>query len=137
MTTILTEQGPVEVTAGPGAEGQLWLSAEDTEAVSGWTMKPEGLCRGDICVPVPGGRTADYLRGDLINLAAFWRRMDKPLAHSRDGQSWAFGEAAGARAASLKSLQAPDFSLPDLDGALHSLSEFRGKKVFLATWASW
>ena len=32
---------------------------------------------------------------------------------------------------------APDFTLPDLDGKLHSFSELRGKKVFLATWASW
>lgn len=137
MATVLTERGPVEVTAGPGAEDQLWLTADDTAAVSGWTMKPEGLCRGAICVPVPGGEAQDYLRRDLINLAAFWRRMEKPLAHSRDGETWAFGEAAADRAARLKSLQAPDFSLPDLDGAPHCLSDYRGKKVLLATWASW
>ena len=28
-------------------------------------------------------------------------------------------------------------TLPDITGKLHSLSDFRGKKVFLATWASW
>ena len=32
---------------------------------------------------------------------------------------------------------APDFTLPDLDGNLYSLSDFRGKKVFLLCWASW
>ena len=32
---------------------------------------------------------------------------------------------------------APDFALPDLDGRVHRLSDFRGRKVFLATWASW
>jgi peroxiredoxin len=34
-------------------------------------------------------------------------------------------------------LEAPDFTLPDIDGQLHSLSDFLGKKVFLVTWASW
>ena len=34
-------------------------------------------------------------------------------------------------------LTAPDFSLPDLEGREHSLSDYRGNKVFLATWASW
>ena len=37
----------------------------------------------------------------------------------------------------LEELEAPDFTLPDIDGTPRSLSELRGKKVFLATWASW
>ena len=137
MTVVLTERGPVEVVAGPGCEGQLWLSAQDTQAVSGWTMKPEGLCHDEICVPVPGDQADNFVRDGMVNLAAFWRHMDKPLAHSRSGDAWAFGDGAQARATSLTSLAAPDFSLPDLDGGVHSLSDFRGKKVFLATWASW
>ena len=46
-------------------------------------------------------------------------------------------ESAGTRAQALESLVAPDFSLPDLDGKLHSLSEQRGKKVLLIAYASW
>ena len=30
-----------------------------------------------------------------------------------------------------------DFTLPDLQGNLYSLADFRGKKVVLACWASW
>jgi peroxiredoxin len=37
----------------------------------------------------------------------------------------------------LTSLEAPDFALPDLDGKMHSLSDYRGKKVFVVSWASW
>jgi peroxiredoxin len=37
----------------------------------------------------------------------------------------------------LSSLAAPDFTLPDIDGNSHSLSDFRGKKILLLTWASW
>ncbi len=31
----------------------------------------------------------------------------------------------------------PDFLLPTLDGELHSLSEYRGKKILLFHFASW
>lgn len=33
--------------------------------------------------------------------------------------------------------EAPDFTLADIDGASHRLSDFRGKKVLLVFWASW
>jgi peroxiredoxin len=32
---------------------------------------------------------------------------------------------------------APAFALPDLDGRRHRLSDHRGNKVLLVTWASW
>ena len=47
------------------------------------------------------------------------------------------GDGAAERTRRLASLQAPDFSLPDLDGKEHRLSDYRGKKVFLTTWSSW
>jgi cytochrome oxidase Cu insertion factor (SCO1/SenC/PrrC family) len=32
---------------------------------------------------------------------------------------------------------APDFTLADMEGKKYSLSDFRGKKVLLALWATW
>jgi peroxiredoxin len=37
----------------------------------------------------------------------------------------------------MQSLEAPDFTLPDLEGRPHALRDYRGKKVFLVSWASW
>ncbi len=53
------------------------------------------------------------------------------------GEVWVLGVGAAARSRALQSLVAPDFTLPDLDGRLHALSDHRGKKVLLVTWASW
>lgn len=100
-------------------------------------MRKEGLCRGDICVPVPSAETDKFVRDGAINLPTFWRHMKKPFAKNDNGNVWVFGEASGVRAAALETLEAPNFSLPDLTGNSHSLVDYRGKKVLLATWASW
>ncbi|MGI9659669.1 MAG: peroxiredoxin family protein [Gaiellaceae bacterium] len=46
------------------------------------------------------------------------------------------GKAGGASGPAVGSV-APDFALPDLDGVEHRLSDFRGRKVILLSWASW
>ena len=136
MPTLLTDQG-VTTVAGRADGDNLWLAASDAERATGWTLKPEGLCKGDICVPVPRNRAGEFVAGNEINIARFWRHMDLPEAHDASGDIWVLGESAQNRAARLQSLEAPDFSLPDLDGHAHSLAEQRGKKVLLVSWASW
>jgi AhpC/TSA family len=137
MATLLTETTET-VLPDARVEGErLWLSPADLEAATGWSPRPEGLCRGPVCVPVPPGRERDFLRDGRVDVAALWRHQGQPLVHSADGSAWALGTAAADRAAALRSLQAPDFTLPDRDGRPHSLSAHRGKKVLLVSWASW
>ena len=50
---------------------------------------------------------------------------------------WSFGEIPVVRGAFLESRIAPDFSVPDRQGRLVRLSQFRKKKVLVVTWASW
>ena len=135
--TILSDIG-AETVSGATAEGDaLWLIPTDVERATGWTMKPEGLCRGPVCIPAPPASRDGFVRSDAINIAAFWRHMDAPVAVSDAGDIWVLGERADARAEALESLMAPDFELPDVDGKPHRLSDYRGQKVLLATWASW
>lgn len=134
--TLLLESGPAEVEAR--AEGEaLWLAAADAAAATGWELKPEGLCRGPVCVPVPPGRDEEFARGGEIDLAAFWRLMGKPLLRDEAGETWLLGEDAASHAEAMRTLEAPDFALPDLDGRVHRLSDYRGHRVLLVTWASW
>ena len=137
MTTLLTETTETPLPADRVQGERLWLSPAELETATGWSSKPEGLCRGSVCVPIPAGREQEFLRGSQIDVAAFWRHLGQPLAHSDDGGTWVLGASAADRAAALRSLQAPDFTLPDRDGRPHSLSEHRGKKVLLVSWASW
>src|SRR2546428_8783896 len=122
------------------AEGEaLWLSPAELARAAGWELKPEGLCRDALCVPVPPA--AAWMRGrdaDLrVDLAGLSRHMGQPVAASPEHAVWSIGEAAEDAADRLRSLEAPDFTLPDIDGNLYRLSTFRGRKVFLLAWASW
>jgi hypothetical protein len=137
MITLLHEQSENVCSTGRANGDDLWIGAQEFAAATGWQLKPEGLCRADICVPVPSGRAADYVSADALNAAAFWQRMGHPVVHDAAGEVWVLGTRAADRTSALTSLEAPDFTPPDLAGAPHSLSEHRGKKVLLATWASW
>jgi hypothetical protein len=67
MITVLNEQSET-IYAQARADGEdLWISAPEFEAATGWSMKPEGLCRGDICLPVPREQAADFVDGDVFN----------------------------------------------------------------------
>ena len=135
MTTILTESGAADVSLADG-DG-LWLAREDVAGATGWTLKPEGFCKDDICVPIPAGRESEFVSDSAVNVGAFWALMDKPAVSNSAGDAWYLGEGAADRNAALESLEAPNFTLRDLDGNMHSLTHFRGKRVLLATWASW
>jgi hypothetical protein len=137
MTTVLTESGATMLPQAQADGDALWLAREDVPRASGWTLKPEGLCHGDICVPVPRHDGDQYIRHSQVNIAAFWRLLGRPVLHDAAGSTWMLGAAAADRAKALKTLEAPDFRLPDLDGKLHALSDYRGKRVFLTTWSSW
>jgi hypothetical protein len=137
MITLLHEQSETTCSTGRASGEDLWIGAQEFAAATGWSLKPEGLCRGDTCVPVPPGHAADYVSGDALNAAAFWRRMHGPVVYDAAGEAWVLGAGAADRTMALQSLEAPDFALPDLAGKTGTLSEHRGKKVLLATWASW
>lgn len=137
MVVVLHEAEVKEVPAGDGAHGQLWIPADDTERVCGWRWQGDRLRRNGAEVGPPDGEADAFVRAGQVNLAAFWRHLGKPALASAAGDVWVLGASAEERADALQSLQAPDFTLPDLEGQRHCLSDFRGRKVFLASWASW
>ena len=98
---------------------------------TGWTVKPEGACRDDACVPLPAGA----LREGAVDLPSFASRLRMPLLHDEENGLWSLGPSGGGRA--LSSAVAPELVLPTLTGEPFPLSALRGKKVLIAAWASW
>jgi hypothetical protein len=115
--------------------GRVRLAAEDVRDALGWELKPEGLCRDAVCIPVRDGDALVDAAGLCLERLA--ELLDRPLALDADERCAALLAGHGARGAELASLEAPDFELPDLSGATHRLSDHRGKKVLLIAYASW
>jgi hypothetical protein len=106
----------------------------DFSSETGWELKPEGACRGDVCIPLPKG-TVSNGRVDVNVLA---NRLGMPLVYDEAESMWALGPAAGVTRHALATAVAPELQLPDLrTGELFNLSSLRGQKVLLVAWASW
>jgi hypothetical protein len=130
---VIDDGRPVAVTAHVDADG-VRLPAESVRAALGWEVRPQGVCRGDVCVPLPGAADLDA-RG--IELARLAEGLCRPLALDAAEGAAALAAPVEERRRALASLEAPDFTLPDLDGRPHRLRDQRGRKVMLVAYASW
>jgi hypothetical protein len=111
---------------------RLQVPAEALAERTGWDIKPEGACKGEVCVPLPAGTKAD---DGTVDVAVFAERMRMPLVHDEEQGLWALGPESGGRA--LTTAVAPELTLPDVDGNPFTLSSLHGQKVLLVAWASW
>lgn len=118
------------------AEGdRILIDPEQLPDALGWQLKPEGLCRDDACVPVRDS-SALFVDGRL-DVVAVAGALGRPTAVDAEAGVVAVALPAEQRRQALDSLQAPSFTLPDLDGASHQLEEWRGTKKLLVAFASW
>ncbi len=108
---------------------RLDIDAVAFELATGWKIKPEGACKGDVCVPL------DRSSGAGFDLVATAERLGMAIVADVDAGMWSIGPASlGGR--SLTTAEAPELCLPDvLTGEDVNLSSFRGTKVVLASWA--
>lgn len=105
------------------------MTRAEFEEGTGWLLKPEGACRGDVCIPL-----ADPPTGDRVDVAALATQIGLPVVTAESHGISAIGPAsAGAR--TLVSAQAPELRLPDLDGNEFALSSLQGQKVMLVAWS--
>lgn len=108
------------------------LSAAEFTAGTGWQPTPQGLCRGDVCVPAPGVLAAD----GTIDVLAAAGRLGMPVVHDTEHRLTAVGPGSST-GRMLSSAMAADPALIDRDGAEFRLSQLRGRKVVLVAWASY
>ncbi len=103
---------------------RLDLDSDAFQAGTGWEIKPEGACKGEVCVPLSG----DF---ELTDAA---QRLGMALVADEAHGLWALGPESLTSHA-LVSAEAPDLVLDDIDGNEFHLSSLRGQKVLLVAWA--
>jgi len=110
---------------------ELAVDPADFAARTGWEAKPQGLCKGEACVPAPGAVRSD----GKLDVQVVAGRLGMPLVHDAEHGLWALGPESGGRA--LTTAQLPDISLPDRNGEPFHFSSLVGRKAIMIAWASW
>jgi|SRR5947209_2552485 len=131
-TIISDDVRTVEATS---ADGRLLVAPERLVEALGWELKPQGLCRDDVCVPVRD--QAALFRGEDLDLSAVAAALGRPAVVDAAAGMAAVAMDADGRRQALDSLHAPSFVLDDLDGGPHPLEEWLGRKKLLVAFASW
>jgi hypothetical protein len=112
---------------------ELWIGKRDLPRVNGFTLKPQGACRADLCIPIP----KDMVRGNYFNLTAFAKKAGQQVVADAEARVWSFGEMQALGGGLSNTRMAPDITVPDRLGRPVHLAGFRGKKALVVTWASW
>lgn len=108
---------------------RLSTSVAEFARETGWEAKPEGLCRGEICVPAPGA-----ISGGTVDVSVAAEKLGMPIVEGSG--VYAIGPATlGGKA--LATAVAPDPEFANFDGSTFKLSSLRGKKVVLVAWSSY
>lgn len=113
---------------------ELSVDADELERRTGWALKPEGACKGEVCVPLPPH--ADMGRG-RVDVGMLAERLGMPVVHDEASSLWAMGPESAVTGRVLTTAKLPEIVLPDLDGNEVAISSLRGQKVLLVAWASW
>lgn len=134
MATVINDTQHVEVDA---VLDDRWLMQADAfEALTGWTLKPEGMCRESVCAPIYR-KAAVLPEAGLIDLAEVAPVIGLTAVVDVARGVAALGASAASRGESMTTLQAPSFTLPDMHGKPVSLHDFDRRKVLLLAWSSW
>ena len=106
----------------------LDLDPKAFEERTGWSIKPQGACKGEVCVPLGGEATVERLA----------ERLGMPLVADPSHGIWALGPESGVTGRALTTAVMPEITLPDVrTGDPFLLSSLKGQKVLLVAWASW
>jgi peroxiredoxin len=99
------------------------LDDESLARALGWTLKPEGLCRDETCLPLLGRSVLEAL-----GLLVVTDEEVGVVAVARSAETHHRESATG---------KAPALDLTDVDGGPVSFDDLSGHKRVLVTWASW
>lgn len=119
-------------------ESGQFIPAAQLESLFGWTIKAEGLCQGDVCIPVAAPeRVRVEGDDDRVDIVAIAKLLDRPVAHDTATGIVAVGVPRHVRRQALNNLKAPDFTLNDLEGKPRSFSDYSNRKRLLFAFSSW
>lgn len=135
-TTVLYQGRRITLDRTGVGEGLL-VSPDDLPAINGFTLKPQGACYEDLCVPVGDALVTEQGGETWFNLSAFADLLGQPYVADIESRVWSFAEMPARRQAMMVDAMAPDFEVTDREGQVVRMADLKGKKALIVTWSSW
>ena len=110
----------------------LRLPAAEFSQITGWEAKPEGMCRGEVCVPAPGA-----LDNGIVDVERAAARLGMPIVANEAHGVWALGAATATGRALATAVARFPSSLIDAMGNAFDFASLRGRRIIMVAWASW
>jgi len=60
-TAVIYDGVPTEVTASSEPSKDLWIMMSDLKRATRFVVKPQGVCRDELCFPLPATRKAEFI----------------------------------------------------------------------------
>ncbi len=140
QTIILANDKITKVTSFKNHNEHLWIKAAELKAATGFELKKSGVCYDplNICIPLlENGFVQSDAAGQWLNMSKVAAKLGQACVANENQTVWSLGLIPEIRKAMLASAIAPDFEIEDIHGDIVRLSDLRGKKVLIVTWATW
>src|SRR5207253_10275710 len=59
--TVIYDGVATEVSAAPEPSSDLWITTTDLTRATRFVIKPQGVCRNELCFPLPKNRKAEFV----------------------------------------------------------------------------
>src|ERR1051325_925593 len=83
--TIIYDDRAADIASAREETGQLWITTADLKRATRFEVKPQGVCRDELCFPLPKAKQQDFLhkeRGTTwFNMTGFAALVRQPVAH--------------------------------------------------------
>ena len=139
-TTVLYEGKTITLSAThaeSGKEDHLFITPQDLTRINGFTLKPEGACYADMCIPLNDKLLIERNGKQWFDLTAFADLLGQPYVVDAETSVWSFAEIPAKRESMMVDAMAPDFEVTDRSGNVIRMADLKGKKALIVTWSSW
>ncbi len=139
--TVVSAQGTEQIEETLADPKDLWVTKQDLPRANGFELKPEGACLDEICIPIRQNEDSNlYVTRSgkgWVNVSGLASILKQAVVADHDTQTFSLGEIPVQRTSFVRDAVAPEFELTDWKGETYRLSDFKGKKIMLLSWASW
>lgn len=137
---ILANDQIIKIATPKKESDTLWIKAAELKTATGFELKKSGVCYDplNICIPLlEDGFVQEDAEGKWLNMSKVAAKLGQSCVSNANRTVWSLGLIPEVRKAMLDSAIAPDFEIVDINGETIRLSDLRGKKVLIVTWATW